>query len=348
MKNNVFRLLLFFVFQACVCNINSQLYWHESFNSYEVGKTLQSEKTWLYQDVLTNTIQIVQNIHPLTKDNLVTDKNYFIGGCAYKSVGVSVPVVQGTDYYKAYNADGQSGVVGYKLNGSNELWYSMLVRADGNGVFAVSFHDSPFFWSVTDVMTVKRSEMGEWGILINGVDMPAKTPSDEIVSSCMGEAMLVVCKLNFESDGTRLSLFMNPTLGVTPTTPNVTGKTTAPARFKALGLKLSNEAYSCSIDELRVGATYADVTPQQITSVRPIKADNAKDINVFVRNGRIVADLSKLNGSTMITICDMKGSVLKTMKTTDRGMITVDFSCRGLYLVRVQNSDTLSAFKVVL
>jgi len=258
MKKFYFSFLLLCIFQNNFITISAQLYWSESFGSYAVGQNIHSSNGWNYQNSsVDNTGYKTQLANPLTYGkNLQSDAAYFTGGYAYTNVGVAVPVLNNA-FSLAYYADVQpqsnTNVAGYKANGSNEFWYSMLVRADQNGSFECGFHSMNTTWMMQDFKV--KSDNGLWSLSIDGV----LTSSG--ITTVKGKTALIVCKLNFEIDGTRLSLYVNPILGVTPTTANATGKSAVPQYFNSIAFYLGNGPANISIDELHIGATYADVTP---------------------------------------------------------------------------------------
>jgi len=72
------------------------------------------------------------------------------------------------------------------------------------------------------------------------------------------------------------------------------------------------------------------------------------DTHVYSRIGQIVVDLSKVNSASVVSIIDVKGSVIKTLFSKGSELLNIDIANKGLYLVRIQNGDKLSTQKIVL
>ncbi len=341
MKKNYAFLLICFL-QISLFTTNAQCYWSDTFASYEVDAAITGMNNWLAQNSATGFK--VQSTSPLTYGNLLTDQKYLIGGSNWTKIMVSIPVTSGSELYTAYNADAKTGNMGYKAGGSNELWFSALVRADGFDNFQLSFASTGNIWYNADnALNVTRMAGTKlWGLKIDGTDTPST------ITSSIGDVILVVCKLNFESDGTRLSLYLNPTVGTTPTTPAVTGKTAAVTYFKYVGLSLGNGSNMYSIDEMRLGATYADVTPDKRTTAITVTAVSKVDAKVYTQKGQIVADLSALKGASVVSIIDTKGVVVKSVNCNGSNRLNINVANQGVYFVRVQNDGNQFTQKVVL
>jgi len=70
-------------------------------------------------------------------------------------------------------------------------------------------------------------------------------------------------------------------------------------------------------------------------------------INVYTQAGQIVTDLSAMNGSSIVSIIDAKGAVLKTVNNAN-GLVSISVANKGIYLVRIQNGAKNYTQKVVL
>ena len=81
------------------------------------------------------------------------------------------------------------------------------------------------------------------------------------------------------------------------------------------------------------------------TTVVPVK--NETGALVYTLNKQIVADLSKVTGEAIVSVIDVKGSVLKTMNNNSSLLLKFNMN-NGIYLVRIQNGNKLSIQKIVL
>ena len=344
MKKFYFSFLLICIFQINLVTTSAQLYWSETFgantSNYTDGQNIAGVNKWDYQDA-ANTGYKAKIGTPLTYGNLLTDATYFIGGGSWQPVGVGISVAYQSPFFNAYNSDANWEQAGYKAGGSNEFWYSMLVRADQANDFSMGFHSNNIRWYINDSkMLVNRSNSGEWSIQMDGVT----TTSGVTVGT--GITVLLVCKINFEVDGTRLTLFVNPTPGTTPT-GGVTGKTLTPKFFKSIAYYLSNDPNKFSIDELRIGATYADVTPVS-GNVTGVEKNNVLKTLIYAQNGMIVADLSSVNGASVLSVIDSKGAVIKTVQSNGSEILKINVPNTGMFIVRLQNGDKQTTQKIVL
>jgi len=83
-----------------------------------------------------------------------------------------------------------------------------------------------------------------------------------------------------------------------------------------------------------------------VTSVSSVNAENGA--LVYTLNKQIVADLSKVAGEAIVSVIDVKGSVLKTMNNNASTILKFNVANSGIYLVRIQNGDKMSIHKIVL
>lgn len=263
MNKHYFSLLLICILQINSFTARAQLYWSESFGSYTNGQNINGLHGWDYQNAAENSFQ-TKTASPLSYLDLLTDVSgtYFTGGGKWLGVGVKIPVTEGTAFGVAYRADVPPGnspdVAGYKATGStNEFWFSALVRADQRKAFGISFHNDNSGWYGNDSkLQINRDwNVGNWSINVDG------TTTNTSINSAVGITALVVCKINFEVDGTRLSVYLNPTFGKAPVNADATGKTATPQYFRGISFWMDSDPDYNSIDELRIGATFADVTP---------------------------------------------------------------------------------------
>ena len=228
MNKHYFTLLLFCILQINLVTTSAQLYWSESFGSYTDGQNIDALNGWNYQDPTQNGYQTKTAI-PLTYGDLVSDGTYFTGGSSYITAGVAIPVTGA--FQDAYASDGNTLVAGYKTGGKNELWYSMLIRSDQVYDAQFGFHEKWPWYLNGSKLQVSRDNTGLWSIV---VDDKAYSSG---VTVARGVTALVVCKINFATDGTTLTLFVNPTLGTTPT-GGVSAKSAAVQNINAIGYYL--------------------------------------------------------------------------------------------------------------
>ncbi len=76
--------------------------------------------------------------------------------------------------------------------------------------------------------------------------------------------------------------------------------------------------------------------------------DIEKNASIYGANNNIVVDLSSQEGSSLITVIDTRGSVVKSIQSKGSGLLNINIPTNGIYMVLVQNGDKLSSQKVVL
>ena len=79
-----------------------------------------------------------------------------------------------------------------------------------------------------------------------------------------------------------------------------------------------------------------------------IPVNNITGARIYSQSGKIIADLSSVNGASIVSVIDTKGSVIKTLQSKGFELLNINIPSKGIYLVRVQNGDKLSTQKVVL
>jgi hypothetical protein len=205
----------------------------------------------------------VTNNKKLTYPGLVTAGNYASGGSAYLSSGRRLDV-RTDGPFKSYWAEGAGKweILGKK---GTTLWFSALLRKDVDNTSAlkVNFTPSNILWDSTD--SIAKFGFGYyggpskvWSVMIGGEIKPTNIPV------VVGETVLMVMKVTFDDTNT-VSLYINPAeLGdQAPPAPAITATTTKELDFKNLGLYLGPNPGQGSIDEIRIGESYAAVTPAE-------------------------------------------------------------------------------------
>jgi len=248
--NFIFVVIAILLFQN---TLNAQLYWSESFGNYTDGQIISGTNRWDMQNATAGYAPA--STSPLTYGSLQSNAEYFTGGGGWTGAGVVVPMTYPSQYFDDFNGDGQWLTCGYKTGGSNELWFSVLVRPDVNADFQIWLNSSHIAWETkSGNLNIIRSA-GKWGLGINGTNTLSS------IDATVGSTYLIAAKVNFASSNTTITLYVNPTLGVTPATAAATSSSTSPLLFYSIGMYLNSNANSVSIDEMRIGKTFADVTP---------------------------------------------------------------------------------------
>ncbi len=93
------------------------------------------------------------------------------------------------------------------------------------------------------------------------------------------------------------------------------------------------------------GVLYTNVTAP--TAVQQI-AENNTNARIYSKNGQIAIDLSEVTGTSIVTVCDTKGSTIKSLNSSGSELLNINVANKGIYIVRVKNADKQSTQKIVL
>jgi hypothetical protein len=204
---------------------------------------------------------------PLTYLNLKSTVAYASGGQRYLASGRKFDInADGVfkDYLKSPALIGAPG---------KSIWVSFLYRrsATNDGGSQVSFHSSnvpywdgdpnlPATFSVGFFEGVsKTADKLYWSLRLRATDAAIKT-SVEIIPN---QTVLMVINVNFTDTAGTVKLFMNPTVlgGEAPTVASAEATATMELGFRNFMFYPGNSPGDAAIDEIRVGTSFAAVTP---------------------------------------------------------------------------------------
>lgn len=225
-----------------------------------------------------NTGYAVNSSSPVTFGTLETSGNYLNGGGSFTNTGRRVLANFGSSWDSA-------GRVSSPFSDQNldqgVVWASMLIRVNAPITSwdnaRVWFHDQNVPWSPggsadNNGLQIRSNGGANWGIT-EGQNGGITTTG---VAASVGTTYLLVAKFELSltagANNAYVWMFDNPasvTLGgadlATGTAmASITGRDTADLRFKSIGFYLDNANDRLSVDEIRLGTTFADVTPTAI------------------------------------------------------------------------------------
>ncbi|WP_192820129.1 T9SS type A sorting domain-containing protein [Rufibacter sp. LB8] len=195
----------------------------------------------------------------------------------------------------------------------------------------------------------KKSGTG-YRLAIQNISGGTPTQTDFPLDLTFGTSVLVVVKFEIKDGNDMATLWVNPTLGATEPTNGVSNSsgTNSATRFQSIGLRNGFMSASSSgtpkveIDEIRVGTTFASVTPGTTTSIKDFKAGN---LNIYPNpaNGtfklQLPANLS--SGKVAMTVYTVSGTVLLSATGTEKALneqLSSKFNnaAAGVYLVKIE------------
>jgi fibronectin type 3 domain-containing protein len=198
---------------------------------------------------------------PLTYLNLETNGNYAVGGHAYENAGRALNVTA-SGPFASYLSNGIVGASG------QTLWISFLMRKDVNdtemnflGLTAEGAGNSWWLYPAN----IEAGYFGTasitgstpyWSLNYNGTTVQSNVPV------VVGTPALLVLQITFGATNVA-NLYVNPTTlgGAAPATPNATYSTTSSMTFQSLSYYGGNGPGESSLDEIRIGTSFAAVTP---------------------------------------------------------------------------------------
>ncbi len=142
------------------------------------------------------------------------------------------------------------------------LYASFLIRRDITTTDPawISLHNSPIE-EIPGSSQVAAGYFGDgstphWGLNVNG------NVTDSTKPVVVGTPALLVVKVVFGATNT-ISLYVNPAPGTEPAVADVATTTTNLPGFRSLAWQAGYGTNSSSLDEIRIGAAFADVTPSR-------------------------------------------------------------------------------------
>lgn len=230
---------------------------------------------------------------------------------------------------------------------SGTVYYSMLVNpvsmagvTDVNGgYFAGLIQGAPGGNVFGGTLWTKRVDDNtlQFGIEVRSNTGASTTWTSSTYST--GQTYLIVVGYTFNTGTTSddiVSLWVNPTTGnSTPPTPTITdtNSTTDLTGVNNFLLRQdsSTETPSLEIDELRIGTTWASVTPSS-TSLAATDISTAKGSfvkNTFVKNDEITFGAEAKD----VKVYNMYGQIVKTASVKENGSVNVAELQKGNYIV---------------
>jgi hypothetical protein len=204
----------------------------------------------------------------LTYLSLATAPGCLVGGKSYLSLGRRLDVGSASPLSDVSDANGLLGKPGARI------WLSFLVRRDTTDTseLRVVWHNNPISW----YMNAPGISFGTFGSTstVNGVQhwtlrLGGTSYWDTGVPVTRGESVFVVMRVDFAADATAVACYVNPTSlgGPPPSQPTVSGQVAPGIALRSLHFYGGNDRETATLDEIRLGSTYASVTP---VSMAPI------------------------------------------------------------------------------
>jgi len=174
----------------------------------------------------------------------------------------------------------------------------------------------------------------------NSGGTPSFTENSEDLN--VGTTYLVVVKLDLSAAISVTTMWVNPASlgGAEPAggIANSTGTNTFTS-FASICLRDGFVSAKANIDEIRVGATFADVTP--ISAVGINKRDQAvRQTSIYPNPAKSFFSVKAPEGKYLVSVNNSIGSLVKTTDLNTTGKIEMSDLHPGIYYVTVENVKT--------
>ncbi len=227
-----------------------------------------------------------------------------------------------------------------QLNSSGD--YSLTLTSVA-GAASTAFHSRLYF--------KKGSVAGKFlvGILNNSGGTAAPTYNTTDLS--INTTYLLVVKYDLATN--TASLFLNPTPGVAEpaaTATNATGTTAAPTSIAGFVIRQGGNATAgtgnMEIDEIRVGTTFASVTPQGTAGLND---NNIAGFSMYPNplKGNTLNFSSNANSAKSVQIFDVVGKEVVKANTTNNTLNVANLNA-GVYIVKVTEEGKTATRKLVV
>ena len=231
---------------------------------------LNNNYGWYFQGgsgVIKNSSQLE---YSTGSDVLLRQNNYLDSASFYATCGRRVDNTIGGRFDTYLNGSSRVGLDG------TTLYFSVLLRKDANNNESLFICTSPndISWVGAQELTINNICFGylndnefrtggimKWGIRLGGVNYISPTDLISSKTVTIGETVLFVVQIDYNTTGNNIYGWINPTLLPIKPAADVSGTWVADISFKSLSLTTGTAQGSGSVDEIRVGATWESVIP---------------------------------------------------------------------------------------
>jgi Secretion system C-terminal sorting domain len=245
---------------------------------------------------------------------------------------------------------------------SGTVYYSVLVKALDMTTLNLNTSTGDYSLALTSVVSattttfqariyMKQASAGNFivGVLNNSGGTAA--PSYNTVTELpINATHLLVVRYDLATN--TASLFINPTPGVAEpaaSATNATGTTAAPAQIAGFVIRQGGNATAgtgnIEIDEVRVGTTFASVTPAAPLS---IKENTISGLKIYPNPANTNLFITSDNNEVKeVTVVNVLGKVVLNTKVTN-SPINVSSLTSGVYMVKVTEAGKTATRKLVI
>lgn len=314
----------------------------ESFD-YRPGQPLDGKNGglgWAAEwDVQNNNSNIpgyqVLSTSPLTYEGLVSSPCYGMGSVSYTSSGRSFDM--GSSGAFAAVRDSSTGLIG--ADGA-EVWIACLLRRESASSYNLIFHQTSGNPWYDNTSNIKLTVDGDnWALSTAG-----GTIQDTGIAATVGETFLMVLKISYGATDD-VALFVNPELHTIPTSPDAEVTGAADLQFKSLKFYPGTDVQQGTLDELRIGTSYASVVPTVESAPQVLSEIEA----LSIPSGSVLSLPADLKGNNLEVSWTWNGQAAGLGSSPVGYLYPVITTNAGSYIFTAQNrlgSVTGTAFQV--
>jgi len=238
-------------------------------------------------------------------------------------------------------------------------YYSLLINVVDNTQLGATGTSNGYFMSFGASAGASVTSLGarlgaissnsgaNYRLNISNISTGTITYTDNGIDLNFGTTYFVVVKYDRSAAPTVATLWVNPSgLGGTEPAATITNSsgTATFASFTSIALRNSSATPKAEIDEIRVGATWADVTPAASAGIQENQIDG---FSMYPNPAKNVLNLyTQSNLSKNVQISDVLGKQL--VNTTIEGTTMELHLQTGIYIIKVEEAGKVATQKLVI
>ena len=244
----------------------------------------------------------------------------------------------------------------------NVQYFSLLINVIDNTQISATASSNGYFMSFGASAGTSVTSLGaRLGIIstnsganfrfnISNISTGTITYTDNGTDLSFGTTYFLVVKYDRFTSPTVATLWVNPTPGETESVSTITNSsgTSTFTSFTSITLRNSSATPKAHIDEIRVGETWASVTPVEPTA--GIGKDDITGFSLYpnpVKGGKVFISSANNYAERSIAVFDVLGKQVVSQNGTQNS-IDVSHLNKGVYIIKVAEDGKVATRKLVI